>query len=131
MIFFLIFAQKHTLWVLHVRTASSRRGGSNEYPQSMFWIKNKKNVYPCKPQFYYIKTEFAEVYINRHVILMYKVDSNSRIEISLHASSMLVQVDFHGKKHETYIQLFKRINAVLHYFMENPHLNPNKSIRSH
>ena len=29
-----------------------RRGGSNEYPQSMFLGKNKKhNVYPCKPQF--------------------------------------------------------------------------------
>ena len=26
------------------------RGGSNEYPQSMFLSKNKKNnVYPCKP----------------------------------------------------------------------------------
>ena len=24
-----------------------RRGGSNEYPQSMFWIKNKKNI--CTP----------------------------------------------------------------------------------
>ena len=34
----------------------SHRGGSNEYPQSMFLSKNKKNnVYPCKPQFYYIK----------------------------------------------------------------------------
>ena len=37
---FLIFAQnidcRYTL------------GGSNEYPQSMFWSKNKKNVYPCK-----------------------------------------------------------------------------------
>ena len=33
-----------------------RRGGSNEYPQSMFLARNKKNnVYPCKPQFYYIK----------------------------------------------------------------------------
>ena len=33
-----------------------RRGGSNEYPQSMFSSKNKtNNVYPCKPQFYYIK----------------------------------------------------------------------------
>ena len=32
-----------------------RRGGSNEYPQSMFSNKTKKNnVYPCKPQFYYI-----------------------------------------------------------------------------
>ena len=27
-------------------------GGSNEYPQSTFLSKN--NVYPCKPQFYYI-----------------------------------------------------------------------------
>ena len=34
------------------------RGGSNEYPQSMFLSRNKKNnVYPCKPQFYYIKSE--------------------------------------------------------------------------
>ena len=23
-----------------------RRGGSNEYPQSMFWSKNKEQVYP-------------------------------------------------------------------------------------
>ena len=30
-----------------------RRGGSNEYPQSMFFSRNKKNnVYPCKPRFY-------------------------------------------------------------------------------
>ena len=36
-----------------------RRGGSNEYPQSMFLSRNKKNnVYPCKPEFYYIKVGF-------------------------------------------------------------------------
>ena len=36
-----------------------RRGGSNEYPQSMFLSRNKKNnVYPCQPQFYYIKVGF-------------------------------------------------------------------------
>ena len=30
-----------------------RRGGSNEYPQSMFLNRNgKNNEYPCKPQFY-------------------------------------------------------------------------------
>ena len=29
-----------------------RRGGSNEYPQSMFWSKNKKNKYtPAYPSF--------------------------------------------------------------------------------
>ena len=39
-------------------------GGSNEYPQSMFWSKNKKkNVYPCKPQFYYMKVGCKGVYI--------------------------------------------------------------------
>ena len=39
-----------------------RQGGSNEYPQSMFLSRNKKNnVYPYKrgkPQFYYIKVGF-------------------------------------------------------------------------
>ena len=48
-IFFLIFAQNidcgYTL-------EPPRRGGSNEYPQSMFWSKNKKNRYtPAFPSF--------------------------------------------------------------------------------
>ena len=41
-----------------------RRGGSNEYPQFMFLSRNKKNnVYPSKPQFYYIKVGFKGVSI--------------------------------------------------------------------
>ena len=41
-----------------------RRGRSNEYPQSMLSSRNKKNnVYPCKPQFYYIKVGFKGVKI--------------------------------------------------------------------
>ena len=41
-----------------------RRGGSNEPLQSMFLSRNKKNnVYPCKPQFYYIKVGFKGVKI--------------------------------------------------------------------
>ena len=41
-----------------------QRGSSNEYPQSMFLSRNKKNnVYPCKPQFYYIKVGFKGVNI--------------------------------------------------------------------
>ena len=41
-----------------------RRGGSNEYLQSMFFSRNKKNnVYPCKLQFYYIKEGFKGVKI--------------------------------------------------------------------
>ena len=40
------------------------QGGSTEYPQSMFLSRNKKiNMYPCKPQFYYIKVGFKEVNI--------------------------------------------------------------------
>ena len=40
------------------------QGSSNEYPQSMFLSRSKKNnVYPCKPQFYYIKAGFKGVKI--------------------------------------------------------------------
>ena len=39
-----------------------QRGGSNEYPLSMFLSRNKKiNVYPCKPQFFCIKVGFKGV----------------------------------------------------------------------
>ena len=41
-----------------------RWGGSNEYPQSIFLSRNKKNnVYPCEPQFYYIKVGLKGVKI--------------------------------------------------------------------
>ena len=41
-----------------------QRGGSNDYPQSMFLSRNKKNnVYPWKSQFYYIKVGFKGVKI--------------------------------------------------------------------
>ena len=40
------------------------KGGSNEYPQSMFLSRNtKNNVYPCKPKFYYRKLGFKRVKI--------------------------------------------------------------------
>ena len=41
-----------------------RPSTSKEYLQSMFLEQNKKNnVYPCKPQFYYIKVGFKGVKI--------------------------------------------------------------------
>ena len=60
---FLIFAQNidcgYTL-------EPPRRGGSNEYPQSMFWSKNKKNRYnPAYPSFCYIKVGYKGVNISR------------------------------------------------------------------
>ena len=48
------------------------RGGSNEYPQPMFLSRNKKNnVYPCKPQFYYIKWGLRGSKLYRYVFVMY------------------------------------------------------------
>ena len=43
-----------------------KRGGSNVYPQSMFWSKNKKNRYtPAHPGFFYIKVGYKGVFISR------------------------------------------------------------------
>ena len=48
------------------------RGGSNEYPQSMFLSRNKKNnVYPCQPQFYYIKVGLRGSKLYSYVLVMW------------------------------------------------------------
>ena len=53
----------------------TRRGGSNEYPQSMFLSRNKKiNVYPYKPQFYYIKWGLRGSKLYRRVLVMMAAD---------------------------------------------------------
>ena len=41
-----------------------RRGGSYEYPQFMFWSKNKKIRYTPANPFYYIKVGFKGVYMS-------------------------------------------------------------------
>ena len=56
------------------------RGGSNEYPQSMFFFNtNKKNnVYPCKRSvffFFFIKVGFKRSTLYRHVFVMLSSDS--------------------------------------------------------
>ena len=78
--YFSYFCSKHRLWVL-VRT--TYWGSSNEYPQSMFLSRNKKNnVYPCKPQFYYI-----ELYKNVIMMLLFfffqKISFQKRLLISV------------------------------------------------
>ena len=63
-----------------------RRGGSNEYPQSMFLSRNKKNnVYPCKPQFYYIKVGFKGSKSYRSVFAMSYLKMSSAETIIQHA----------------------------------------------
>ena len=39
-----------------------QRGGSNEYPQSMFWSKIRKI---CRPHFFYIKVGCKGVFVTR------------------------------------------------------------------
>ena len=47
------------------------RGGSNGYSQFMFLSRNKKrNVYFCKPQFYYVKEGLRGSKLYRHVFVM-------------------------------------------------------------
>ena len=47
------------------------RGGSNVYPQSMFWIKNKKNRYtPANPSFAIQKWSLMGYILHGHVFLM-------------------------------------------------------------
>ena len=49
-----------------------RRGGSNEYPQSMFWIKNKKNRYtPAYPSFAMLEWGISGYTLHGHVFMMY------------------------------------------------------------
>ena len=51
---------------------SHRRGGSNEYPQSMFYSKNKKNRYtPANPSFTIRKWGLRGYTLHRHVFLMH------------------------------------------------------------
>ena len=58
--YFSYFCSEHRLWVL-VRICLA-----------MFLSRNKKNnVYPCKPQFYYIKVGFKESKLYRHVFVMW------------------------------------------------------------
>ena len=52
-----------------------RRGGSNEYTQSTFLSRNKKNdVYPCEPQFYYIKVGLRSSKLYRYVFVMKRTE---------------------------------------------------------
>ena len=47
----------------------------------MFWSKNKKKVYTCKPQFHYIKVGCKGVFVTRNCF--------RDEQISLHAHNML------------------------------------------
>ena len=67
--FFLIFSQNIDCGYMLERP---RRGNSNEYPQSMFWSKNKKNSYtPAYPSFAIQKLGLRGNSLHRYVFLMH------------------------------------------------------------
>ena len=45
------------------------RGGSNEYPQSMFVSRNMKNISFLSENFHFLEVKFS-LYLNRHVFVM-------------------------------------------------------------
>ena len=60
--------------MLKTMIVGTRQNCLVEYPQSMFWIKNKKIRYmytPVYPQFYYIKVGLRRYIFHGHVFLMW------------------------------------------------------------
>ena len=58
------------------RLEPPRRGGSNEYPQSIFWSKNKKNRYtPAYPSFAIRKGDSRGYTLHGHVFVTCGVKS--------------------------------------------------------
>ena len=67
-IIFLISAQKRRLWY---SLELPHRGGSNEYPQSMFWAEIWKISVFLSENFQFLEVKFS-IYLNRHVFVMCK-----------------------------------------------------------
>ena len=69
-----------------------RRGGSTEYPQSIFWSRNKKTkVHPCKPQFYCIKVGLKGI---KTIYACFRDDSNNIIPRFHERSSIRIHILF-------------------------------------
>ena len=67
-IIFLISAQKHRLWY---SLEPPRWGGSNEYPQSMFWAEEWKISEFLIWKFSFFGGKKFSVYLNRRVFVMF------------------------------------------------------------
>ena len=69
LVIFLIFAQNIDCGY---KLEPPRQGGSNEYPQSMFWSKNKKNSYiPLHIPAFLYKSGVRGFILYGHVFLMH------------------------------------------------------------
>ena len=54
-----------------------RRGGSNEYPQYMFWAEIRKISEFLSENFQFLDVKFS-IYLNRHVFVMYVICQQQR-----------------------------------------------------
>ena len=75
-IIFLISTQKHRLWYL---LEPSRRGSSNEYPQSIFWAEIWKISEFLSENFQVLVVKFS-IYLNRCVIVMVNFMHTQRVK---------------------------------------------------
>ena len=65
------FSDKKNSDIFHISAQNIGCGYSLEYPQSTLLSRKKKNnVYPCKPQFYYMKVGFKGSKLYRAVFVM-------------------------------------------------------------
>ena len=88
-----------------------RRGGSNEYPQSMFLSRNKKNnVYPCEPQFYYIKVGIKGVKIG--VYSLCAICKSTGIPAQLHNHVQMSTIFFEVSQKERFTERFEHSYCV-------------------
>ena len=110
---FLIFAQNidcgYTL-------EPPQRGGSNEYPQSMFWSKNKKKYeYPSKPHFFYIKVGCKGVYITQTCFHDVHCRGNTlRVSYQLcicHTLGTVFELHQSSENKQRYFRIIKKQNA--------------------
>ena len=79
--YFLISAQKHRLWY---SLEPPRRGGSNEYPQSMFCEQQyeKYQNFLCE-NFQFLEVKFS-IYLNKRVFVTPSDMCAAKIQSSLH-----------------------------------------------
>ena len=73
----------------------------------MFWNKNKKKVYPCKPQFYYIKVGCKGVFVTRtcfrdvmdfcklytSVIIHYTIIDSNEVDIRIYIPEKVIFIE--------------------------------------
>ena len=78
----------------------------------MFWSKNKKKVYPCKPQFYYIKVGCKGVFVTRTCIR----DESAQDKACMFVDAIL------ARTHSLYLER----NKELMYTAADPSLNFQK-----